>query len=83
MIEIGRRAETNDRSKIIVSKSYKITYLDGSTVKTKKIIDVGEEKIHHRALLSQEYYEDIQEKKDQEYWAHLIITQYLKIPRVH
>jgi hypothetical protein len=67
MNEMGRREERNDRRKIIVSKSYKIIYLDRSTVKTEKIIDVREEKINHRVLLPQEYYKDIQEKQDQEY----------------
>ncbi|MCL5989685.1 MAG: hypothetical protein M1166_05080 [Candidatus Thermoplasmatota archaeon] len=44
MNDMGRRAKRNHRRKIIVGKSYKITYLDRSTVKIQRIIDVRERK---------------------------------------
>ena len=40
--DMGRRAERNHRKKMIVGKSYKITYQDRSTVKTERIIDIRE-----------------------------------------
>ena len=44
MNDMGRRAERNHRRKLIVGKSYKITYQDRSTVKTERIIDIRERK---------------------------------------
>ncbi|MCL4359104.1 MAG: WYL domain-containing protein [Candidatus Thermoplasmatota archaeon] len=44
MNDMGRRAERNHRRKLIVGRSYKITYQDRSTVKTERIIDVRERK---------------------------------------
>ena len=44
MNDMGRRAERNHRRKLIVGKSYKITYQDRSTVKTERIVDIRERK---------------------------------------
>ncbi|MHB8561624.1 MAG: recombinase family protein [Thermoplasmataceae archaeon] len=44
MDDMGRRAVRNHRKKLIVGKSYKITYQDRSTVKTERIIDIRERK---------------------------------------
>ena len=44
MKEMGRRAERNHRTKIIIGKSYRITYQDRNNVKTERIIDVRERK---------------------------------------
>ena len=44
MDDMGRRAERGHRTKLIVGKSYKITYQDRSTVKTERIIDIRERK---------------------------------------
>ena len=44
MNDMGRRTERNHRKKLIVGKSYKITYQDRSTVKAERIIDVRERK---------------------------------------
>ena len=41
---MGRMAERNHRRKLIVGKSYKITYRDRSTVKTERIVDIRERK---------------------------------------
>ena len=42
MNDMGRRAVRGHRRKLIVGKSYKITYQDRSTVKTERTIDVKE-----------------------------------------
>ena len=42
MNDMGRRAERGHRTKLIVGKSYKITYQDRSTVKTERTIDIRE-----------------------------------------
>ena len=39
---MGRSATRDHRRKLIVGKSYKITYQDRSTVKTERIIDIKE-----------------------------------------
>ena len=44
MNDMGRRAKRNHRRKLIVGKSYKITYQDRTTVKTERIIDIKERK---------------------------------------
>ena len=44
MNDMGRRAKRNHRRKLIVGRSYRITYQDRSTVKTERIIDVEERK---------------------------------------
>ena len=44
MNDMGRRAERNHRKKLIVGRSYNITYRDRSTVKTERMIDVKERK---------------------------------------
>ena len=44
MNDMGRRAKRSHRRKLIVGRSYRITYQDRSTVKTERIIDVGERK---------------------------------------
>lgn len=44
MSDMGRRADRNHRIKIVVGKSYKITYQDRNTVKTERIIEVKERK---------------------------------------
>ena len=44
MNDMGRRAERNHRRKLIIGKSYKITYQDRATVKTERIIDLKERK---------------------------------------
>lgn len=44
MNDMGRRAKRNHRRKLVVGKSYKITYQDRSTVKTERIIDIKERK---------------------------------------
>ena len=44
MNDMGRMAERNHRRKLIVGKSYKITYRDRSTVKTERIVDIRERK---------------------------------------
>jgi predicted DNA-binding transcriptional regulator YafY len=44
MKDMGRRSKRNHRKKLIVGKSYKITYQDRSTVKTERIIGIKERK---------------------------------------
>ena len=44
MNDMGRRAKRNHRRKLIVGRSYRITYQDRSTVKTERIIDIRERK---------------------------------------
>jgi hypothetical protein len=41
---MGRRAKRNYRRKLVVGKSYKITYRDRSRVKTEKMIGIKERK---------------------------------------
>jgi predicted DNA-binding transcriptional regulator YafY len=42
MNDMGRRAERGNRVRVIVGRSYRITYLDHDTVKTERVIDVME-----------------------------------------
>jgi hypothetical protein len=42
MSDMGRRGKRGHRTKIIVGRSYKITYSDYNTVKTERVIDVVE-----------------------------------------
>ena len=42
MNDMGRRAERGNRVRVIVGRSYRITYLDQDTVKTERVIDVME-----------------------------------------
>ncbi len=44
MSEMGRRAERGNRVRVIVGRSYRITYLDHDTVKTERVIDLMERK---------------------------------------
>ncbi len=44
MSDMSRRSTRNSRRKLVVGRSYKITYHDRTTVKTERIIDVMERK---------------------------------------
>ena len=44
MNDMGRRAEHGNRVRVIVGRSYRITYLDHDKVKTERTIDVIERK---------------------------------------
>ncbi len=44
MSDMGRRAKRGNRVRVIVGRSYRITYLDHDTVKTERTIDVIERK---------------------------------------
>jgi hypothetical protein len=47
MNDMGRRAKRGNRVRVIVGRSYRITYLDHDTVKTERTIDVIERKRKH------------------------------------
>lgn len=42
MSDMGRRADSGNRTRITMGRSYRIVYLDHNTVKTERVIDVLE-----------------------------------------
>jgi predicted DNA-binding transcriptional regulator YafY len=47
MYDMGRRAKRGNRVRVIVGRSYKITYLDHHTMKAERTVDVIERKMKY------------------------------------